>query len=72
MWINFTVSANLEQAFSEQLNRQQLKPRVGFQWWPRRYSTLPHAPYHLVPGKADVPNTGFKKANGNSAADVLL
>ena len=46
--------------------------RVGFQWSPRRCSTLPHTLYHLVSSKADIPNTGFKKANGNTAADVLL
>ena len=65
-------TANLESAFSEQLNHQQLNNQEWNFYGPRRYSTLPHAPYHLASGKADVPDTGFKKANGDATTDVLL
>ena len=36
------------------------------------FNASSRSPYHLASGKADVPNTEFKKANGNTTADVLL
>ena len=65
-------TANLELAFSKQLNRQQLNNQEWDFNGGREGIQRFLAPYHLASGKADVPNTGFKKANGNTTADVLL
>ena len=66
-------TANLESAFSEQLNRQQLNNQewnfCGGREGIQRFFTLPTT-WPLA--QADVPDTGSKKANGDATTDVLF